>query len=78
MTQDEMRRATGLGPDWRLIWCGTDLFPVVHYLCEGLPGPGGTDESEWVRLRYSPTATPGIEVAKCERCRITTVRAVGS
>ena len=75
MTQNEMRQATGLGPEWRLIWCGRDPFPVVQHLCEGLARPGAMGESEWVCLPYAPTATPRFEVAKCERCRIASVRA---
>ena len=31
----------------------------------------------WRDLRYEPTATPGVDVAKCEWCGIAWVRAGG-
>ncbi len=77
MTQATVRKATGLGPDWHLIWAGADPLPSVQHLCGGLYGPGGTYVSEYVRLRYEATGTPGIEAAWCERCRVAWVRAAG-
>ncbi len=77
MTPEEMRQATGLGPEWELIWAGADPSEVVPHLCAGLYGRGKSFEGAWVNLRYEPTATPGIEAAKCELCGTAYVRAVG-
>ena len=74
MTQDEMRRALGVGQDWRLIWAGADALPTVEHLCGGIDGPGGTYASEAVLLEYVSTPTPGIEAAPCLRCRVAWVR----
>ncbi len=76
MTQAEMHQAAGLGPDWHVMWSGADPFDTMQHLCGSLTGPGGTHHSDWVQLPYAPTATPGIEVARCERCRAAWVRAV--
>jgi hypothetical protein len=78
MTQAEMHQATGLGPDWQIIWEARHALPDVEHLCGGLYGPGGTYVSEHMRLRYEATGTPGIEAAKCDRCRIAWVRAAGT
>ncbi len=77
MTQVEMRRATGLGPEWQVIWEGQHALPSVQHICAGLYGLGGTYVSEYVTVTYPPTGTPGIEAARCERCRVAWVRAVG-
>ncbi len=76
MTQTEMRQATGLGPDWQLIWEGEHVLPSVEHICAGLYGPGGTYRSQYVRLEYVPVETVGIEVARCGRCRLAWVRAI--
>ncbi len=76
MTPEEMREATGLGPEWDLIWAGADRLDAMQHLCVAFPGPEGTYHSAWVRLPYEPTATPGVAVAKCARCRIAWVRGV--
>jgi hypothetical protein len=75
LTQAQMREATGLGAEWQLIWAGPDPFAENEHLCTGLYGPGGTYRSEWVRVRYEPTGTAGVQAAKCERCKIAWVRA---
>ncbi len=75
MTADEMRRAAGLGPGWDVIWTGADPQDAVPHLCAGLYGRGETFEKAGVDLRYEPTPTPGVEVAKCEWCGIAWVRA---
>jgi len=74
MTPAEMREATGLDPDWHLIWAGADPVAAGDHLCGGLAGPGSPKRSTWVRLRYAPTATPGIEAAQCDRCRTAWLR----
>ncbi len=74
MTQDEMRAALHVGPDWSLVWRGPDPLRAVEHWCAGLYGIGGTPTSETVMLRYEATDTPGIEAARCERCRVAWVR----
>ncbi len=76
MTQDEMRPAHGVGPEWSLVWCAADPLRAVEHWCVGLYGPGGTYTSETVMLPYRATQTPGIEAARCERCRVAWVRRV--
>lgn len=77
MTLAQMREATRLGLDWMVIWAGADPVGVREHLCGGLPGSGDAYRSEWVRVRYAPTDTPGVQAAKCERCRTAWLRAVG-
>lgn len=76
LTQAQMRDATGLGQNWQVIWAGQDAVAEREHLCTGLPGPEGTYRSEWVRVRYTSTGSPGIQAARCERCRTAWVRAV--
>ena len=78
MTQDAMRCALTVGPEWRVIWCGADLLPAVEHWCTGLCGPGRTYVSKQRGLLFDPTPKPGIEAARCERCQIAWVRAVGA
>jgi hypothetical protein len=74
MTLTEIRQAAGAGPDWEVVWAGPDpLDPMLH-LCTGLSEREGTFRAEWVNLLYVPTGAPGIEVARCEKCRIAYVR----
>ncbi len=75
MTTDEMYRATGLGPEWRLIWMGADPCSAVRHLCPQITAPATGSYPEQVHLPYAPTATPGISVAACARCCIGWVRA---
>jgi len=75
LTQDQMREAAGVGPEWQVIWAGPDPLAEHEHLCGGLYGPGGTYRSEWARVPYTPTGRPGVQAAKCERCRIAWVRA---
>jgi len=70
-----MLRATGLGPEWQVIRTGCNALRDLEHLCGGLHGPGEAHVSEYVRLRYETTGTPGIEAARCERCREAWVRA---
>ncbi len=72
-----MRGALGLGPARQVIWTGADPLPTVQHLCGGLYGPGGTYVSEYVTLTSAPTSMPGMEAARCERCRVAWVRTVG-
>jgi len=69
MTSEEMRQATGRGPEWRMIWMGYSHFPDIHHLC-----PSASSATphlrERVRLAYARTASPGLELAACEECRI--------
>ncbi|HYB71980.1 MAG TPA: hypothetical protein VED18_01310 [Candidatus Sulfotelmatobacter sp.] len=74
MTGAELRQATGLGPEWHLIWAGADPVAAGDHLCGGLAGRLSPGRSQWVRLRYAPTATPGIEAAQCDQCRTAWVR----
>ena len=76
MTEAELRQATGLGPEWRLIWAGADPVAAGDHLCGCLAALGSTGGGAWVRLRYAPTATPGIEAAQCDQCRTAWVRSV--
>ena len=76
LTPAQMREAAGLGPEWQVIWAGADPFADHEHLCGGPYGPGGTHTSGWARMPYAPTGTPGLQVAKCERCRMASVRAV--
>ena len=76
LTQAQMRQVTDLSPEWLIIWAGADVFPEHEHLCTSPPGPGGTHRSEWVRVRYAPTGTPGVQAAKCGRCRVAWVRAM--
>ena len=76
LTQAQMREATGLGPEWRLTWLGPAPVDEREHLCSAPTGPEGTYRGEWVRVRYVATRTPGVQVAKCERCRTAWVRAV--
>ena len=77
MTHDEMHKALVVGADWQAIWSGADPSDTVEHLCTGLYSPGGDVQERRARLRYAVTACPGIEVARCGRCRIAWVRAVG-
>ena len=70
MTADEVRQAAGLGTYWQVIWNGPDPNAAVRHHSRGLYAPGGTYAAEWVQIPYAPTGTPGLEVARCERCRI--------
>lgn len=70
MTPEEMRRATGPGRRWLLVWMGAHAPPDVEHLCGILYAPDGTYVSECRRLAFEPPAAPGIEVAKCARCRV--------
>ena len=72
-----MRRALGVGPEWRLIWAGADALRTVEHWCGGMYGPGGTYMIEAVLLIYAPTPTPGVEAARCQRCCVAWVRTVG-
>ncbi len=82
----ESRRAIGIlfvcgnvqKNEWSLIWTGADPLPTVQHLCSGLYGPVETNVSEYVTLTYAPTSTPGMEAARCERCRVAWVRAAES
>ncbi len=76
LTQAQMREATGLGPEWHVVWAGPDPFAEREHLCGGFMGPKGTSRSEWVRVRFAPTRTPGVQAAQCERCRVAWVRAL--
>jgi len=76
LTQAQMREATGVGPEWQVIWTGADPLADHEHLCTGLYGPGGTYRSEWARAPDAPTGILGVQAAKCERCRIAWVRAV--
>ena len=69
-----MRRATGMGPEWRLIWAGADPPWTVLHHCGAHSGPGDTELSAAWALPYTPTPTPGVESARCERCRTAWVR----
>lgn len=75
MTQEEMRRAAGLEPSWEVLWTGAARPDAVQHLCEGLFNLRGCYEDSWVHLPYQAAATPGLEVAKCQRCRAAWVRA---
>ena len=66
-----MRRATGVSPEWRLIWRGADPPWTVLHHC-GHSGLGDTEVSAAWTLPYTPT--PGVEAARCERCRSAWVR----
>lgn len=72
-----MRQTTGLGPEWQRIWVGAAPAGARDHLCTGLPAPADTYPSEWVRVRSAPTATRGVAVAECERCRTAWVRTQG-
>jgi len=78
VTQDEMRRALGVGPEWRVIWSGDDPLPTVEHWCGGLYGPESTYVTETRMLPYARTRTPGVEAAPCRRCRLAWVRSVRS
>ena len=69
-----MRQALGVGREWRVIWQGHAPFDTASHLCAGLAGPPGAYQSEWVNLLYAPTATPGVEAARCARCRTAWLR----
>jgi hypothetical protein len=74
MTLAELRQAAGVAPDWEVVWAGPDpLDPMLH-LCTGHSEREGTFRGEWVTLPYIPTGAPGIEVARCEKCRIAYLR----
>lgn len=75
MTPEEMGQATGLGPDWRLLWMDADHRRSVPHICWRPDGPGGSDTYRVLPLAYAPTAMPGVEVATCGRCRMAWVRA---
>ena len=77
LTAEEMRQALNFGPEWQVIWMGADPLDAFDHDCGGPCGPDGTYVSEWVRLPYIPTSTPGVQAARCERCRMAWVRAVG-
>jgi hypothetical protein len=77
MTPAEMRAALNFGPEWQVIWMGADPRDAFDHDCGGLYGPGGTYVSEWVHLPYLATHTPGVQAARCERCRIAWVPAMG-
>ena len=74
LTQTMMRQAAGLGPDWDVIWMDRNGVEDVLHVCGTLEGRT-TDPSEWTRVEYVPAPTPGIEVARCSRCRLAWVRA---
>ncbi len=74
MTEDQMRRVAGVGPEWRLVWTAHYPFPDVQHLCFGPPDAAGPFEEDWVRRRYAPTGIAGVEVARCEVCRTAWVR----
>ncbi len=76
MTQGEMCAALQVDPEWSVLWSGADRLRAVEHWCVGLYGPGGTYTSETVLLPYRATETPGIEAARCERCRVAWVRRV--
>jgi len=78
MTQDELRTAAGLEPSWEVIWTGTARPDAVQHLCEGLFILCGSYEAAWIRLPYQAAPSPGLEVAKCQRCRAAWVRAAAS
>ncbi len=59
-----------------ILWAGANPLQILEHLCGGLYGPGGTYVSEYVTLTYAPTSTPGLEAARCDRCRAAWVRAV--
>jgi hypothetical protein len=61
MTQAVIHRATGLGPEWHVIWEGRHALPDVEHLCGGPYGRGGTYVSEYMRLGYEATGGPGRE-----------------
>ncbi len=73
---DAIRQDAGIGPDWQVIWTGAVAGESLAHLCPGVPASGVTDQTGRVRLRYTATAIPGVEVAKCQRCRIAWVRSV--
>ncbi len=74
MTQDEMRPALQVGPEWSPVWCGADLLFDGEQWCGGFDCLGGRYGSETRAIPYAPTAMPGIEVARSERCRMVWVR----
>jgi hypothetical protein len=75
LSLDQMRAAAGVGPEWEVIWMSAERVDVLQHLCACIYGPGGTYRSEWVRVPYAATGTPGVQAAKCERCRVAWVRA---
>ncbi len=66
-----MRRATGLGKNWQLVWMGARTLDAVQHPCQPY-GPGRPYEP--VNLKYRPTGRRGVEVAKCDQCCIAWVR----
>ena len=76
LTQAEMYQATGLGPEWELIWEDPAPGAERDHLCGVPTGAESAYRGEWVRVPYAATGTPGVQAAKCERCRIAWVRAV--
>lgn len=74
---DLIRRAARLGPDWQVIWTAAVAPTSMEHLCAGSAGTADSYHGQRVRLRYAPTAIPGVEVAKCTHCHLAWVRAVG-
>ncbi len=77
--QDDLeviRQAAGIGPDWEVIFTAVAAGASLEHLCAGPAGPADMYHGERVRLRFTPTPIPGVEVAKCRSCRIAWVRAV--
>ncbi len=73
MTEAELREATGLGQEWRLMWRGADLRAKVRHCCP-IAAPGGTAKTAEREMGYEDTGAFGIQVAKCERCCTAWVR----
>jgi hypothetical protein len=49
MTQAETHQATGLGPEWQVIWEGSHALPDVERLCGGLYGLGRKYLTDYLR-----------------------------
>ncbi len=76
LTLAEMHDAAGLGPEWNVIWTGADPVAEREHYCGSLTAPEGTARGDWVRIRYAPTGTRGVQAAKCVRCQTAWVRVV--
>ena len=71
-----IRRAARLDSDWQVIWTAVAAPTSMEHLCAGPVGRADSYHGQRVRLRYVPTAIPGVEVAKCAHCHLAWVRAV--
>ncbi len=76
MTSAEMHAATGLGPEWELVWVGpVTLLSLRHRCSHGLPNLT-FGRAALVRLRFAPMLKRGLAVAVCKECKTAWIRTI--